>query len=104
MPGVLGKWTTPLTTGAANSSSALRRGDRTAMFDLQKEFHEMLHGALGPLLAEGRMDGAYDKLLVRLGGLEEMPLRLLSPYQGFSEEQYQTCKRVMKDRFAEWLP
>ncbi len=64
----------------------------------------MLHGALGPLLAEGRIDGAYDKLLVRLGGLEEMPLGLLSPYQGFSEEQYQACKRVMQERFAEWLP
>ena len=81
-----------------------RKGDRTAMFDLQKEFHEMVHGALGPLLAEGRIDGAYDKLLVRLGGLEEMPLRLLSPYQGFSEEQYQACKQVMQERFAEWLP
>lgn len=81
-----------------------RRGDRAVMFDLQKEFHEMVHGALGPLLAEGRIDGAYDKLLVRLGGLEEMPLRLLSPYQGFSEEQYQACKRVMQERFAEWLP
>lgn len=81
-----------------------RRGDRAVMFDLQKEFHEMVHGALGPLLAEGRIDGAYDKLLVRLGGLEEMPLRLLSPYQGFSEEQYQACKRVMQERFVEWLP
>jgi len=81
-----------------------RKGELVAMFNLQKEFHEMLHGALGPLLAEGRIDGAYDKLLVRLGGLEEMPLRLLSPYQCFSEEQYQACKRVMQERFAEWLP
>jgi dihydrodipicolinate synthase/N-acetylneuraminate lyase len=80
------------------------KGDLVAMFALQKEFHDMLHGALGPLLAEGRIDGAYDKLLVRLGGLEEMPLRLLSPYQGFSEEQYQACKRIMQERFAEWLP
>jgi dihydrodipicolinate synthase/N-acetylneuraminate lyase len=81
-----------------------RTGDKATMFDLQQEFHEMLHGALGPLLAEGRIDGAYDKLLIRLGGLEEMPLRLLSPYQGFSEEQYQACRRVMQERFAEWLP
>jgi dihydrodipicolinate synthase/N-acetylneuraminate lyase len=80
------------------------KGDLVAMFALQKEFHDMLHGVLGTLLAEGRIDGAYDKLLVRLGGLEEMPLRLLSPYQGFSEEQYQACKWVMQERFAEWLP
>ena len=81
-----------------------RRGDVPAMFALQKEFHDMLHGALGPLLAMARIDGAYDKLLVRLGGLEEMPLRLLSPYQGFSEEQYQSVKQVMQARFPEWLP
>jgi dihydrodipicolinate synthase/N-acetylneuraminate lyase len=76
----------------------------SALFMLQKEFHEMMHAVLGPLLAEGRIDGAYDKLLVRLGGLEEMPLRLLSPYQGFSEEQYLACRQVLHERFAEWLP
>jgi len=81
-----------------------RQGDLVAMFKLQKEFHDMLYGVLGPLLAEGRIDGAYDKMLVRLGGLEEMPLRLLSPYQGFSEEQYQSCKRNLHERFAEFLP
>ena len=84
--------------------AAGRGGDLPAMFTLQKEFHDMLHGALGPLLALARIDGAYDKLLVRLGGLEEMPLRLLSPYQGFTEEQYQSVKQVMQARFPEWLP
>ena len=81
-----------------------RRGDLEQMFTLQKEFHDMLYGVLGPLLAEGRIDGAYDKLLVRLGGLEEMPRRLLSPYQGFSEEQYQACKRALHERFPGFLP
>ncbi len=80
-----------------------RQGRLAELFELQREFHEMLHGLLGPLLAEGRIDGAYDKMLVRLGGLEEMPLRLLSPYQCFSEEQYQGCKRILHERFADWL-
>jgi dihydrodipicolinate synthase/N-acetylneuraminate lyase len=79
-------------------------GDLVNLFKLQKEFHDMLYGVLGPLLAEGRIDGAYDKLLVRLGGLETMPLRLLSPYQGFSEEQYQVCKRTLHERFPGFLP
>jgi dihydrodipicolinate synthase/N-acetylneuraminate lyase len=35
--------------------AAGQSGDRAALFDLQKEFHAMLHGALGSLLAEGRM-------------------------------------------------
>ncbi len=81
-----------------------RKGQMVEMFKLQKEFHDMLYGVLGSVLSEGRIDGAYDKMLVRLGGLEEMPLRLLSPYQGFSEEQYQACKRILHEQFAEWLP
>ena len=81
-----------------------RQGQLVEMFKLQKEFHDMLYGVLGSVLSEGRIDGAYDKMLVRLGGLEEMPLRLLSPYQGFSEEQYQACKRILHEQFAEWLP
>jgi dihydrodipicolinate synthase/N-acetylneuraminate lyase len=81
-----------------------RKGQMVEMFKLQKEFHDMLYGVLGSVLSEGRIDGAYDKMLVRLGGLEEMPLRLLSPYQGFSEEQYQACKRILHEQFPEWLP
>ena len=51
----------------------------------------------GPCLAEGRIDGAYDKMIVRLGGLKEMPLRLLSPYQCFTDEQYQQCERAYRE-------
>jgi hypothetical protein len=31
-----------------------------------------------------------------------MPLRLLSPYQGFTEEQYQACKRAFRDKYPDW--
>ena len=73
------------------------------LFGLQKEFHDMLDDVLGSLLSEGRIDGAYDKMIIRLGGLEEMPLRLLSPYQCFTEEQYQACKRILHEKYADWL-
>jgi dihydrodipicolinate synthase/N-acetylneuraminate lyase len=73
------------------------------LFALQKAFHDMMMDLLGPLLAQSRIDGAYDKLLVRLGGFEEMTLRLLSPYQGFSEEEYQACKRILYDRYPDWV-
>ena len=73
------------------------------LFQHQQEVHLMCQDVLGPLLEEDRIDGAYDKLLVRLGGLEEMPLRLLSPYQCFTEEQYQTAKQVLHERHADWL-
>lgn len=80
-----------------------RKGQLAELFKLQQEFHDMLVGVLGPVLAEERIDGAYDKMLVRLGGFEEMPLRLLSPYQGFTEEQYQACKAALCERFPDWV-
>ncbi len=80
-----------------------RTGQLVPLFQLQKEFHDMLMEVLGPRLSDGRIDGAYDKMLVRLGGLDEMPLRLLSPYQCFSEEEYQQCKRILHDKFPDWL-
>lgn len=76
--------------------------DLPTLFHLQKEYFDMMHTVLGPLLVAGRIDGAYDKLLVRLGGLEEMPLRLLSPYQGFSEEEYQCCRHMLNEQFPDW--
>ncbi|MBI3943534.1 MAG: dihydrodipicolinate synthase family protein [Chloroflexi bacterium] len=72
------------------------------LFTLQHAFHDMMYDVLGPVLLEDRIDGAYDKMIVRMGGLEEMPLRLLSPYQGFTEEQYQACKRVFREKYPEW--
>ena len=53
-------------------------------------------------MAHERIDGAYDQLIVRMGGLEEMPLRLLSPYQSLSEDVYQTCARVFREKYADW--
>jgi dihydrodipicolinate synthase/N-acetylneuraminate lyase len=76
-----------------------RNRDYGRLFRLQMFFHQLLQGLVGDLLALDRIDGAYDKVWVRLGGLEEMPLRLLSPYQCFSEEQYQACKRRYLEEF-----
>lgn len=74
------------------------------MYRLQHEFQDMLHVVLGPLLAEERIDGAYDKMIVRLAGLSEFPLRLLSPYICFSEEQYVAVEARMREHFGSWLP
>lgn len=70
---------------------------------LQHGFRDLGTDLFGPLRSESRIDGAYDKMLVRLGGFEEMPLRLLSPYKGFSEEQYQTCKRIVQEKYPDWI-
>ncbi len=80
-----------------------RDQDLERLMRLQQETHLMCHNVLGPLLNEDRIDGAYDKILVRLGGMDEMPLRLLSPYQCFTEEEYQECKRVLHEEYPDWV-
>lgn len=90
-----------------HKAKALFEAGRTQQWDLafrlQREFHDMMYDVLGPRLAQDRIDGAYDKMLVRLGGFTEMPLRLLSPYQGFSEEEYLECKQILDTRYADWV-
>jgi len=80
-----------------------RTGQIEKLIQLQHEFHEIGVDLFGPLRNEARIDGAYDKMLVRLGGFEEMPLRLLSPYQGFTEAQYQACKRILHENYPDWV-
>lgn len=81
-----------------------RSGNIEEAIKLQHAFHKLGSTLWSNLRHENRMDGAYDKVLVRLGGLEEMPLRLLSPYKGFTEEQYQAVKKVFHDEFPDWVP
>lgn len=77
-----------------------RRADE--LLALHHGYVRLLHSMFGPLLAKDRIDGAYDKLIVRLAGLETMPLRLLSPYQGFSEAEYAECRRIFREQFGDW--
>ena len=48
-----------------------------------------------------KIDGAIDKVIVRLGGLP-MPLRLLSPYEGFPDSVYEECHRVLHEKYPDW--
>jgi dihydrodipicolinate synthase/N-acetylneuraminate lyase len=73
-----------------------------ALLTLHHGFLNLISDVFGLVLAQERIDSAYDKMIVRMGGLEEMPLRLLSPYQGFSEEEYRDCKRVFQEKYPDW--
>jgi dihydrodipicolinate synthase/N-acetylneuraminate lyase len=79
-----------------------RAAQSDALLRLHHGFLELLADLFGELLRQERIDGAYDKLIVRLAGLEQMPLRMLSPYQGFGEEEFQSCKRVLEQKYADW--
>ena len=71
------------------------------LFRLQHDFHRACMDILSPVWDKEWIDGAYDKIIVRLGGLEEMPLRLLPPYQSFTE--YQACKRILHEKYPDWV-
>ncbi len=84
--------------------AAAQAKDYARMLTLQRGFHDMLADLFAVLAGESKIDGAYDKMWVRLGGFEQMPLRLLSPYQGFSEAQFQACRQLLESKYADWLP
>ena len=80
-----------------------RTGDLPALFRLQAEFQGMSADLWRQVRRGPHMDGAYDKMLVKLGMLPDFPLRLLSPYQGFDDDDYRACRRLLETRYAEWL-
>lgn len=56
----------------------------------------------GPLMADRRVDGAYDKLIERLSpGLEDFPLRMLSPYRTISVEEADVAARLLRENFPD---
>jgi dihydrodipicolinate synthase/N-acetylneuraminate lyase len=91
---------TPRKTWAYFEAGRDRRLDE--LLTLHHGFLSIIGDVFGPALAQERIDGAYDKMIVRMGGLEDMPLRMLSPYQGFDESEYLEYKRVFDERYADW--
>lgn len=68
---------------------------------MQRDYLSMAAELQQPTRGQALMDGAYDKMWVRLAGLE-MPLRLLSPYESFPEDVFEQCRRVLYERYPEW--
>jgi hypothetical protein len=78
-----------------------RRGEVGKLFRLQHEYLRMVEEVIAPLRRRELIDGAYDKVLMRLGGVA-MPLRLLSPYEGFSEEAFEECRGIFEGKYRGW--
>lgn len=71
------------------------------LFRLQAEYLTAVADIQRPIQGTNRMDGAYDKMWVRLGGVP-MPLRLLSPYESFSEDVLEECRQILMERYSDW--
>jgi dihydrodipicolinate synthase/N-acetylneuraminate lyase len=79
------------------------RRDVEPLFRLQTDF-ERISADLWSVGRKGiHMDGAYDKMLTKLGMLPEFPLRLLSPYQSFTDEDYEAMKAVLDAKWRDWI-
>jgi dihydrodipicolinate synthase/N-acetylneuraminate lyase len=65
-------------------------------------FARLTDVVLAPLFADRRVDGAYDKLIERLSpGLEDFPLRMLSPYRTISDAEAQEAARLLREQFPD---
>lgn len=71
------------------------------LFPFQAEYLRAAEEVIAPMRRQPLIDGAYDKALVRLAGVP-MPLRLLSPYQGFSDEVFEECRAILLEKYASW--
>jgi hypothetical protein len=80
-----------------------RTRDAGELMRLQHDFQRLATDLWSKPKPGPHMDGAYDKMLVKLGMLPDVPLRLLSPYRGFDEDDYRACLRFLQDEYADWL-
>jgi dihydrodipicolinate synthase/N-acetylneuraminate lyase len=74
--------------------------DVVTMFELQHAFQRLSSAIWAAGTSAPHMDGAYDKMLTKLGMLPDFPLRLLSPYTSFTDDDYRAMKAVIEQ--PEW--
>jgi dihydrodipicolinate synthase/N-acetylneuraminate lyase len=79
-----------------------QRRDVATMVAIQREVDIVLR-TLFEAIPDNRIDGSYDKLFEKMYD-PAMPLRLLPPYIGSSDEEYQNFVRLLKQRLPEWVP
>lgn len=79
-----------------------RRRDVATMVAIQREVDVVLQ-TLFEAIPDNRIDGSYDKLFEKMY-VPEMPLRLLPPYLGSSDEEFHHFVRLLTERLPEWVP
>jgi dihydrodipicolinate synthase/N-acetylneuraminate lyase len=81
---------------------AANGGDARRSAEIGAWFARLADEVFQPLMADRRVDGAYDKTIAKLSaGLGDFPLRMLSPYRAISDEEFAAAQRLMQERFAD---
>jgi len=78
-----------------------RNRDFDKLFTMAVEYARFTEEIFAPTGRREVTDGAYDKILARLGG-HDIPMRLLSPYECYSEDICRECERIFREKFTEW--
>jgi len=75
--------------------------DADALFRIEKEVGTVRQKLMA-LVGEQAIDGAYDKLNVKIV-MPEFPLRLLPPYEYPTDQVYETYRQYLQTNFPHWL-
>lgn len=64
-------------------------------------FERLNRDLFDPLSVDTRVDGAYDKVIAKLAGLTDLPLRMLSPYRCISDEEFERTLELLRERYPD---
>jgi dihydrodipicolinate synthase/N-acetylneuraminate lyase len=64
-------------------------------------FRRLSEEVFAPAMVDPRIDGTYDKAIVRLGPIPDFPLRMLSPYRWLRESEVEQCRAILRERFPD---
>ena len=79
-----------------------QRRDMATMVSIQREVDIVIR-TLFEAIPNDRIDGSYDKLFEKMY-VPDMPLQLLPPYIGTSDEEYHKFVGLLKQRLPDWVP
>jgi dihydrodipicolinate synthase/N-acetylneuraminate lyase len=81
---------------------AANAGDARRSAEIGRWFARVADEVFAPLMADRRVDGAYDKTIAKLSArLGAFPLRMLSPYRTISDEEFAAAKQTFIERFPD---
>jgi dihydrodipicolinate synthase/N-acetylneuraminate lyase len=80
---------------------AAREGRTTDAMRLGQWFGRLSREVFASAMVDLRIDGTYDKAIVRLGPIPDFPLRMLSPYRWLGEHEVDACRVILRERFPD---
>jgi dihydrodipicolinate synthase/N-acetylneuraminate lyase len=84
---------------------AAQGGRHVEAADIGSWFERLNQTIFDPLMADRRVDGAYDKLIEKLSiGLDDFPLRMLSPYRTISDAEFESARDALREHFPDLAP